>query len=154
MGGKLGIEMKSYEATRDAVHGADIVVTTTPSKRPILMDDYVGEGMHINAIGADAPGKQELDPNILLRAKVVVDDIEQAIHGGEVNVPLSKGDVARNVIYADLGEIVTGKKPSRTSPDEITVFDSTGLAIQDIATDWVVYKKAKKLGKGKEIELL
>lgn len=154
MGKKLGIDIKVLKSTKEAVEAADIVVTTTPSTKPILMDDYVRSGMHINAIGADAPGKQELDPKILLRAKVVVDDIEQAIHGGEVNVPLSKGDIARGNIYADLGEIVTKKKLGRTSRDEITVFDSTGLAIQDIATDWVVYQKAKKFGKGREVELL
>ena len=154
MSKKLGADVKATKETRAAVEGADVVVTTTPARKPVLMNDWVSEGMHINAIGADAPGKQELDPEILLRAKVVVDDVEQAIHGGEVNVPLSKGVIARGNIYADLGEVVTNKKPGRTSRDEITVFDSTGLAVQDIATDWVVYKKAKKLGKGEEVELL
>jgi len=154
MGGKLGIDVKVAKKAEVAVEGADIVVTTTPARKPILMNEWVSEGMHINAIGADAPGKQELDPKILLRAEVVVDDVEQAIHGGEVNVPLSRGIIARGDIYADLGEIVAKKKPGRTSRDEITVFDSTGLAVQDIATDWVVYKKAKAMGKGREVELL
>jgi len=129
-------------------------VTTTPARKPILMNDWVSKGMHINAIGADAPGKQELDPQILTRAKIVVDDVEQAIHGGEINVPLSEGAIARGDIYADLGEVVTGKKPGRTSREEITIFDSTGLAVQDIATDWVVYQKAREMGKGIEVELL
>ncbi len=154
MGEKLGVDARVFKSTKEAVEVADIVVTTTPSTKPILMSDYVKSGTHINAIGADAPGKQELDPKLLLRAKVVVDDIEQSIHGGEVNVPLSRGEIARGNIYADLGEIITKKKPGRVSQDEITVFDSTGLAIQDIATDWVVYQKAKRLGKGREVELL
>jgi alanine dehydrogenase len=149
----LGLEVKVFRSVKEATEAADIIVTTTPSTKPILMDEHVRSGTHINAIGADAPGKQELDPAILLRAKVVVDDVEQAIHGGEVNVPLSKGLISRGDIYADLGEIVTGKKPGRTSRDEITVFDSTGLAIQDIATDWFVYRKAKRLGKGRWVEL-
>ncbi|MEW6593110.1 MAG: alanine dehydrogenase [Candidatus Hadarchaeota archaeon] len=153
MGRALGVEAKVVKNTKDAVVGADVVVTTTPVRKPILKNSWISKGMHINAIGADAPGKQELEPEILLRAKVVVDDIEQAIHGGEVNVPLSKGDISRGNIYADLGEVVTGKKSGRTSDDEITVFDSTGLAVQDIATDWVVYKKAKKLGVGREVKL-
>jgi len=153
LGMKLDVDMRVIGKTKDAVEVADIVVTTTPSRKPIVLNDYVKEGTHINAIGADAPGKQELDPKILLRAKVVVDDFEQAIHGGEMNVPISKGIVSRENIYADLGEIITKKKPGRTSRDEITVFDSTGLAIQDIATDWIVYKKAKKLGKGREVKL-
>jgi alanine dehydrogenase len=151
---KLGVETKVVRKTDAAVKGADVVVTTTPARGPILMNKWVSEGTHINAIGADAPGKQELDPDILLRARVVVDDVEQAIHGGEVNVPLSTGVIARGNIYADLGEIVTKKKPGRTSDDEVTIFDSTGLAVQDIATDWVVYKKAKRMGAGREVELL
>ncbi len=154
MGKQLSVNIKAIENTGKAVEGSDIVVTTTPTKKPILMNDWVSEGMHINAIGADAPGKQELDPQILKRAKIVVDDVEQAIHGGEVNVPLSKGIIARGDIYADLGEVVAGKKPGRTSREEITIFDSTGLAVQDIATDWVVYKKAREAGKGTEVELL
>lgn len=154
MGKQFEMGVKAIENTKDAVEGADVIVTTTPSRKPILMNDWVADGMHINAIGADAPGKQELDPEILVRAKVVVDDVGQAIHGGEVNIPLSKGIIARGDIYADLGEVITGKKPGRTSRDEITVFDSTGLAVQDIATDWVVYKKAKEMGKGREVELL
>ncbi len=154
MGKKLGVDVKAVKNTEKAVEGADVVVTTTPSRRPILMNNWISDGTHINAIGADAPGKQELDPEILMRAKVVVDDVEQAIHGGEVNVPLSNGIIARGDIHADLGEIITKKKSGRTSRDEITVFDSTGLAVQDIATDWVVYKKAKKMGKGQEVELL
>jgi alanine dehydrogenase len=154
MGKKLGVETKVVRKTDAAVKGADVVVTTTPARGPILMNEWVSDGMHINAIGADAPGKQELDPDILLRAKVVVDDVEQAIHGGEVNVPLSTGVIARGNIYADLGEIITKKKPGRTSAGEITVFDSTGLAVQDIATDWVVYEKAKRMGAGREVELL
>ncbi|MEM2890551.1 MAG: alanine dehydrogenase [Candidatus Hadarchaeum sp.] len=153
MRNELGVETKVFRRVKETVEVADVIVTTTPSTKPILMNEYVRSGTHINAIGADAPGKQELDPAILLRAKVVVDDVEQAIHGGEVNVPLAKGLISRSDIYADLGEIVTKKKPGRTSSDEITVFDSTGLAIQDIATDWFVYQKAKKLGKGKWVEL-
>jgi alanine dehydrogenase len=154
MGRELGIEVKVVLKTADAVGGADVIVTTTPARKPVLLNEWISGGVHINAIGADAPGKQELDPEILLRAKVVVDDVEQAIHGGEVNVPLSTGMIARGNIYADLGEIITKKKPGRTSPGEITVFDSTGLAVQDVATDWVVYKKAKRLKAGQEVELL
>jgi alanine dehydrogenase len=118
------------------------------------MNHWISGGAHINAIGADAPRKQELDPKILKRAKIVVDDMEQAIHSGEINVPISKGLLTPKDIYADLGEIVTGKKPGRVSDEEITVFDSTGLAVQDIATDWIVFKKAKRRGVGREIELL
>ncbi len=154
MGKQLGIEIEPMADVGKTIKGADIVVTVTTARGPIVMDEWISDGMHINAIGADAPGKQELDPNILKRAKIVVDDLKQALHSGEVNVPLSEGIIARGDIYAELGEVITGKKPGRASRDEITIFDSTGLAIQDIATDWKVYQKAKKMGKGKEVELL
>ena len=154
MGEKIDAEFKILTDTRKAVEGADVIVTTTPSRRPVILNEWVEEGVHINAIGADAPGKQELDPAILRRAKVVVDDIEQAAHSGEINVPISKGLFSVEEIYAELGVIVTGKLPGRVSPREITVFDSTGLAVQDIATDWLVYQKAIKLGVGREIDLL
>jgi len=132
----------------EAVSEADIVVTTTPSREPLVMDSWVSKGTHFNCIGADAPFKEELDPAILKGAKIIVDDLEQASHSGEINVPLSKGILRKKDIWAELGEIVTGTKPARTSDNDITVFDSTGLAIQDAVTAELVYKKAlaKKIG--------
>jgi alanine dehydrogenase len=126
----------------------DILVTTTPSREPIVMDEWISEGTHINAIGADAPGKEEIDPSILKRARIVVDDISQASHSGEINVPFSKGLLSEKNIFCELGEIIIGKKQARTSDSDITVFDSTGLAIQDVATANMVYQKAleKKIG--------
>jgi alanine dehydrogenase len=126
----------------ETVRGADIVVTTTPSKKPLVFDAWVSEGTHFNCIGADAPLKEELDPAILKRAKIVVDDREQAAHSGEINVPLSQGVLSEEDVWAELGDLVAGTKPARTSKKEITVFDSTGLAIQDAATVELVYKKA------------
>jgi alanine dehydrogenase len=132
----------------EAVRGADIVVTTTPSKKPLVFDAWVSEGTHFNCIGADAPLKEELDPAILKRAKIVVDDWEQAAHSGEINVPLSKGVLSEKDVWAELGDVVAGTKPARTSEEEITVFDSTGLAIQDAATVELVYKKAMSRNAG------
>jgi alanine dehydrogenase len=150
----LGLNISIKGKVEEAVRGCDILVTTTPVTQPIVEDEWVDEGMHINAIGADAPLKEELDPRILRRAKIVVDDIEQACHSGEINVPLSKGIISRADIYAELGEIIAGKKVGRVTDSEITIFDSTGLAIQDIATAAVVYKRAREQGLGSEVELL
>lgn len=130
---------------------ADIVVTTTPSRQPVVLSAWVKPGTHINAIGADAPGKQELDPALLKRARLVVDDIEQASHAGELNVPISRGEIRREDIQAQLGEIVAGLKTGRRAPEDITVFDSTGLAIQDIAAGALVYRKALQTGAGKQL---
>jgi alanine dehydrogenase len=150
----LGLNILIKERAEDAVRGCDILVTTTPVTQPIVKNEWVDEGMHINAIGADAPLKEELDPQILKRAKIVVDDIEQACHSGEINVPISKGIITKADIYAELGEIIAGKKVGRVNDGEITIFDSTGLAIQDLATAILVYKRARERGLGSEVELL
>lgn len=138
---------------KSAVQNCDIVVTTTPSRKPLVSEKWVNEGMHFNCIGADAPGKQELDPTILTRARIVVDCEKQAFHSGEINVPLTQGIITKDDVYGNIGEIVAGLKPGRTSDEEITVFTSTGLAIQDAAAAKVAYKKAleKKLGEFVEI---
>jgi alanine dehydrogenase len=123
---------------------ADVVVTTTPSRKPLVMHEWIHEGTHINAIGADAPGKEELDPLILKRAKVFVDDRPQAIHSGEINVPIAKGLFHAHDIAGTLGEVVVGVK-GRRRPDEITVFDSTGLAIQDLAIGKLAMAGGKRI---------
>jgi len=135
-----GVEV-GVASARQAASEADVLTTITPVRRPIVERDFVRPGTHINAIGADAPGKQELAPGILKDAKVVIDEYEQASHGGEINVAVSSGLIGRGDIYADIGELVAGKKPGRQSADEITVFDSTGLAIQDLACAALVYRK-------------
>jgi len=136
---KLKVEVSS---SMDAVTmNSDIVITTTPSRIPLV--NSVSPGTHINAIGADAPGKQEIHPEILKQAKVVVDDWTQASHSGEINVPLTKKQITKKDIHALLGDIVAGKKRGRTSAKEITLFDATGLAIEDISCADVVYKALK-----------
>ena len=149
-----GLKVEVCGTPREAVEGADVITTATPSREPIVMDEWVGKGAHINCIGADAPGKEEIDPRILLRAKVVVDDVEQAVHGGEINVPIAKGLFKREQIYGELGEIVAGLKKGRESADEITVFTSTGLAIQDAVTARLAYEKALARGLGMRVRLV
>ncbi|MDD2639249.1 MAG: alanine dehydrogenase [Methanothrix sp.] len=136
------------------VCNCDILVTTTPSRKPLVKDEWIVEGTHINAIGADAKGKEELDPAILKRSKVVVDDLAQASHSGEVNVPLTRGLFSIEEIWASIGEVIAGKVPGRESEEEITVFDSTGLAIQDVATARKVHHKALEMGIGTKLPFL
>ena len=129
-------------------------MTATPSRAPIVMGDWVEPGMHFNCIGADAPGKEELDPSILKRAKIVVDDWEQASHSGEINVPLSKGLLSKSDVWAEIGEVVAGKKAGRVSDREITVFVSTGLAIQDAVTADLTYRRALERGIGRKVKVV
>lgn len=148
--GSKGVEAKIESI--EEVCNCDVLTTTTPSRKPVVKESWVKKGTHINAIGADAPGKQELDENILLKAKIVVDDVEQALHSGEINVAISKGILKAENIHATLGEIIVGKKPRRENDDEITIFDSTGLAIQDISTASVVYNRAIESNVGIKIK--
>jgi alanine dehydrogenase len=134
----------AMDSVEECIKNSDIVSTITPSRKPVVIDEWVEDGTHMNAIGADAPGKQELEPNILKRARILVDDYEQAIHSGEINMPLSQSIIHKENIYGELGDIVCGARKGRESDDEITIFDSTGLSIQDVATAWMVYEKAKK----------
>jgi alanine dehydrogenase len=146
-------EIVSVGNVKDAAEDVDILVTTTPSRKPIVSGNWIVPGTHINCIGADAPGKEELEPSILTKAKIIVDDWDQASHSGEINVPLAKGIIAKKDVWGEIGEIVAGLKPGRTASDEITVFTSTGLAIQDAVTAELAYKKAlaKKIGSFVEI---
>jgi alanine dehydrogenase len=137
-----------------AVQGADIIVTATPSRKPLVSAEWVDDGTHINCIGADAPGKQELDPAVLVKSKIVIDDWSQSCHGGEINVPLAEGIITKEDIWGDICEIVAGLKRGRTSPEEITVFTSTGLAIQDAATAKIAYERALKQKIGEQIDIL
>lgn len=144
----LGIKMEIAGTISQCVKESDIVVTTTPARKPIVRPEWIRPGTHINAVGADAKGKEELEPVLLKRAKIVIDDWQQASHSGEINVAVSRGIIGRKDVHATLGEILTGKKKGRVSKDEITIFDSTGLAIQDIAVASLVYKLACKKGVG------
>jgi alanine dehydrogenase len=145
MRAKLGLSMRPVKTIQEATE-ADIVITTTPSKEPVVKKQHIAPGTHINAIGADAKGKQELEANLLRSAKIVVDDIEQASHSGEINVSLSQGLIRLEDIYATLGEVVVGMKKGRENDKEITIFDSTGLATQDIVCAKLIYEKVKEKG--------
>ena len=126
----------------------DVLSTVTPVEEPIVPRDALGDHTHINAMGADAPGKHEHGDETLLDATVVIDDYDQCTHSGEINVPWGEGMLGDTDIYAELGEIVTGEKPGREPGDGITLFDSTGLAIQDVATAHVVYEHADENDNG------
>ena len=126
----------------------DVLSTVTPVEEPIVPRDALGDHTHINAMGADAPGKHEHGDETLLDATVVIDDYDQCTHSGEINVPWGEGMLGDTDIYGELGEIVTGEKPGREPGDGITLFDSTGLAIQDVATAHVVYEHADENDNG------
>ena len=125
---------------------SDIVCTLTPARESVVKKEWVKPGTHINAIGADAEGKEELEPSILKESMVVVDDMKQASLAGEINVSVRKGLYKVEDVYGTLGEVISGKKQGRTVEKIITIFDSTGVAIEDMAIAQLVYKKARAKG--------
>lgn len=133
------------------VRDADLIVTITPSRRPLVKRAWVNPGTHINAVGADAPGKQELDPRILQDATVVVDGVEQAVHGGELNVPVHRRQYRPSQIHATLGDVLLGRRRGRRGAADITVFDSTGLAIHDVALGAAVWRAAQRQRIGRRV---
>ena len=155
MSEQLKIPIEPAEDVKNAVTETDIIVTVTPSRKALVMKEWIQEGVHINAIGADGPGKQELDPFIVKRAdKVVVDSLNQCRIIGEIQHALADGLITEDDVYAEIGKILIGEKKGRETNEEITLFDATGLAVQDIAAANIVYKQAKEKGIGRVVSLL
>jgi ornithine cyclodeaminase/alanine dehydrogenase-like protein (mu-crystallin family) len=152
MGEKLGIDVIASNGAEEVVRNADILITTTLSTTPIVRGEWIDEGLHINAIGADDPIKVELDANTLKRAdKIVIDDYELALDTKELRVPLEKGILSEEDIYGTIGEVVAGIKQGRETQSEITIFESTGMTMPYVTINEKVYEKAKKMGLGEDI---
>jgi alanine dehydrogenase len=146
-----GIHATIADSVHDAVKHADVIVTATPSFEAVVQREWVRPGTHINAFGADTRGKQELDPALVAHARLVVDYLPQAREIGESQHVFRDGLV--ETVHAELGEILARTKPGRTSPTEITVFDATGIALQDLAVASVVLNAARSQGLGVSIKL-
>jgi alanine dehydrogenase len=142
------------EATLEEAVASDIVCTVTPVRRPLVKKEWFLPGTHINAVGADAEGKEELEPSILSQATVVVDNLEQAAAAGEINVPLKKGLYKSTQVYATLAEVASQRKPGRKDSQSVTVFDSTGVAIEDLALARLVYEEARRAGGYLSLDLI
>lgn len=147
----LSIDIEPVSDLRTAVRQSDICVTCTPSQQYFVKEDFVAPGTFIAAVGADNSDKQELEPALLSRSKVVVDLLEQCATIGELHHAIDAGALTRDEVYGELGEVIAGSKLGRTSADEIIIFDSTGMALQDVVTAVEVYEKAVSEGVGKVI---
>ena len=139
---EFGIPVVMASSKKEAVEQADILITTTRGKGSLVEAAWVKPGTHIVAIGTDAKGKQEFEPEIFRNAKIVVDSLAQCVEKGETWHPLDKNIITKNDIHGEIGEILLGKKPGRENDEEITIFDSTGMAIQDNTTSAKIYRNA------------
>jgi alanine dehydrogenase len=148
MSAELAIEVTAVRELSEAVPRSQICVTCTPARRAFLAPGHVAPGTFVAAVGADNEDKQELEPALFTGSTIVVDSLEQCAAIGDLHHALEAGVVTRADVHAELGEIVAGRKRGRTSADEITIFDSSGTALQDVAAAAAVYEKALAAGRG------
>ncbi|MEM0376272.1 MAG: ornithine cyclodeaminase [Thermofilum sp.] len=146
----FGFELLPASSGREVAREAEVLITATArrGRQRVVEKNWVQPGLHINAVGGDAPGKTELDPEILRSAKVVVELLDQALVEGEVQ------NVGREYVYGELWEVVSGLKPGRVDENEVTVFDSVGVAPEDYAALTYLYELALKHGLGRELPLV
>lgn len=153
MGAILGIDLRSTSSAGEATHDADIVLACTSSRTPYLFPENIPPGCFIAAIGADNPEKNEVSPQLLARAAVITDVTAQCLHMGDLHHAVKAGQMKESDVRAELAEVITLRKPARSRNDEIVVFDSTGTAIQDVASALAVFERARAGGVGMAINL-
>jgi ornithine cyclodeaminase len=145
--------IEPVETVEGAVRDADIIVTATTSRDPVLRREWISTGTHINAIGTFSPKAREVDTATMVAARLFVDRRESALNeAGDYLIPANEGVIGPEHILADLGEVLTGIHGGRISPEEITVFKSLGLAIEDLAAAAHVYRKVQETNAGTWVE--
>ena len=150
---KLGFPVRVEADGRAAVDGADVIVTTTPSETPVLKAEWLQPGQHLTAMGSDAEHKNEIEPAIVTGAGLyVADSLKQTRRLGELHHAIEAGLVTEGALFTELGEIIAGRKPGRTSPEQITVADLTGTGIQDTAIATLAAARAAAAGVGATFE--
>jgi len=142
MSAALRIDVTPVKEARDATRESGVIVTATPARAPFLNKDMVRKGAFIAAVGTDSADKSELEPELMSVATIVVDLIGQAAAMGDLHHAIEAGLVPAAIVHAELGELLIGRKPGRTSADQIIVFDSTGTAIQDLASAVWIWRRA------------
>ncbi len=150
---ELEIAVETTGDLAEAMKRSDICVTCTPSTRFFLEAEYVQPGTFIAAVGSDSETKQEIEPALLARNNTVVDILEPCAAIGELHHAIASDLMTKDQVHAELGEVIAGIKPGRTSSDEIIIFDSTGMALQDVIAAATVYKKAVEKGIGRAVSL-
>lgn len=151
---KLDLGITRVDSPDKILEDCNIICTATSSPTPIFDGSKVREGTHINGIGSHTPNARELDTTIIKRSRLVADSYEACLkEAGDIMIPIQEGAIDKSHMYAELGEVVTGKKPARQNDNDITLFKSNGLAIQDVATAKLVYDRAVEAGIGAQVEI-
>lgn len=151
---QAGVAIEIAKSIEEVVRASDLLVTVTTAKEPLVKPDWLKPGVHINAVGSHRPDLREIDGATLARAKVVVDS-RAAIMAecGDILLALKEKSVGDDVIHGEIGEVLAGAKPGRSSVNEITLYKSVGIAIQDVATANLVYRKALERNVGSHVEI-
>jgi ornithine cyclodeaminase len=145
--------VEAVATAESAVRGADLIVTTTTSHDPVIRREWVGPGAHINAVGASQPDSRELDAATVAAARFFVDRRESTVNeSADYLAALREGAIGPDHIQAELGEVLLGRHPGRTAPEQITLFKSLGLAVEDVAAAYAVYQRAADQGIGTTVE--
>ncbi|CAH2214538.1 ornithine cyclodeaminase family protein [Tepidibacter aestuarii] len=150
---KFHVNFEGVDNLETAVRMSDVIITATPSRKPLIMKEWVKKGTHFSCVGSDMNGKQEIDENILACARVYVDDMNQALDVGEIEIGIKNNTISKEDIICEIGDVIIGKKKGRLSEDDITVYDTTGIALQDLMTSKIVLDAAKEKNLGVEVDL-
>jgi alanine dehydrogenase len=154
MSSSLGIPIEVVTDYRRALRESDVCITCTPSRQPLVAVSDAHSGLFIAAVGADNHDKQELDPRLVASATLVTDVTAQCAREGDLHHAIAAGLMTEADVHAELAQVVSGARAGRTSPDEVTIFDSTGTALEDVAAAAVVYERALSAGRGVRVTLL
>jgi alanine dehydrogenase len=150
----VGVDIEVAESLEEAVRYSHLVVTVTTAKEPILNRDWLAPGVHINAVGSHRPDLREIDGATLALSRVVVDSREAIMaECGDILLAIKENSITEKNIHAEIGEVLARLKPGRTSADEITLYKSVGIAIQDVATAQLVHQKALERKVGTNVEV-
>jgi ornithine cyclodeaminase len=152
--GRFDLSVEAVPSARAAVDRADIICTVTASREPVLMGEWITPGTHVNAVGASIPSARELDSAAVARARLYVDRRESAVNeAGDFLIPRQEGTIGDDHIIGELGDVLVGSTPGRSGREEITLFKSLGLAVEDLAAAHLILEKARETEKGSWLDL-
>ena len=151
---KYNFTIEAVDTVEKAVRSADIICIATPSREPVIEGRWLSPGVHINSVGFGGPSCRELDMQVMVQSKIYVDYLETVMHDcGDIVIPLERGEIEQTSIFGSLGDLLLGEVPGRANENDITLFKSAGVAVQDLSAVDYIFKKALKQGLGTAVEL-
>ena len=147
------VEFSAAQDMAQALGESDVVITITPARKPVIKKEWIRPGTHLSCVGADMKGKEEIDPELFRDARVFCDDVNQCANVGESEIPVKTGVIKKEDIKGEIGQVLCGQIEGRISPEDITIFDATGIALLDLVTAKTAIALAKEKNLGKLVEI-